>query len=213
MLEATNEGNKQDFDEQRTKRILDAVIKSYYDNVQTPIIFDTNRLWTNLLPQLKDLYPYTKVLCCVRDINWILDSFERLHQTNPYSISTVFPKDKDFNVYSRTDSLMNDTGLVRLPYDSLKSAMKGMHKDMLMLIDYEILCQQPEGVLKAIYNFLELDYFEHDFNNVQISYDEYDRDIKLKNLHTTGQRVESRYRETILPPDVINRYKDLEVWK
>lgn len=214
LIESTNDGTIEDFDEYRTKRIIASAVDAYYADIECPVIFDTNRLWTNLLPQLKDLYPYTKILCCVRDINWIIDSFERLHQNNPYSISTVFPKDKDFNVYERAHFLMNASGgIIKSPYDCIKSAISGMHKDMIMIIDYEILCQQPEGVMRAIYNFLELDYFEHNFNNVESSYDEYDKTVRLKNLHRTYKRVEWRPRETVLPPDLINEYKDLEIWK
>lgn len=213
IIETSNSVTKSEFDENRTKRIAMATINAFYEDNPKSVIFDTNRLWTNLLPQLKDLFPYTKVICCVRDINWIIDSFERLHQKNPYAISTVFPKDSDINVYVRSESLMKEGGIIKLPYDSLKSGMMGMFKDMLMFVEYDLLVKNPEGTMRALYNFIDQPYYQHDFNNVEDSYDEYDADLNMKGLHTTRRKVEWIPREFILPPDVLNRYSNLEVWR
>jgi len=213
IIEAGNPQQKSEFDAQRTKRIVSATVDAFYADNPKEIIFDTNRLWTNLLPQLNDLYSYTKVLCCVRDINWIIDSFERLHQKNPYAISTVYPANVDINVYTRTASIMGENGIIKLPYDSLKSGMTGLHKNMLMFVEYDLLTKNPEGMMRTIYNFIDQPYFEHDFNNVEVSYDEYDRELNMKGLHTTRKKVEFIPREFILPPDILNQYSNLEVWR
>lgn len=213
QIEIANESPSNEFDEQRLKRILTSTVDSFYYNVSNPIIFNTNRLWTNLLPELKALYPYTKVICCVRDINRIIDSFERMHQKNPFTISSVYGKSVDLNVYTRSRSLMVEGGIVKLPYDSLKSAFTGPHSDMLMLVEYDILTKNPEGTMKAIYNFIGQPYYNHDFNNVESSYDEYDSNIRLKGLHTTQKVVKHAEKAYILPPDILNEYSNLEVWR
>lgn len=213
VIETANGGQKSEFDEERTKRIARATIDAFYADNPKPVIFDTNRLWTNLLPSLKDLYPYTKVICCVRDINWVIDSFERLHQKNPYAISTVYPASVDLNVYTRSHSLMSDGGIIKLPYDSLKSAMTGMYRDMIMFVEYELLCKNPEGTMRTLYDFIGQPYYQHDFNNVQISFDEYDKELNMKGLHTTRSKVEWIPRQFILPPDILNQYANLEVWR
>lgn len=213
QIEVSNEVPSNEFDEQRLKHILTSTVDSFYYNVSKPIIFNTNRLWTNLLPELKALYPYTKVICCVRDINRIIDSFERMHQKNPFTISSVYGKSVDLNVYTRSHSLMVEGGVVKLPYDSLKSAFTGPHSDMLMLIEYDILTKNPEGTMKAIYNFIGQPYYNHDFNDVESSYDEYDSNIRLKGLHTTQKVVKHTEKSYILPPDILNQYSNLEVWR
>jgi sulfotransferase len=213
-IEVSNKGNKSEFDPEITKQILNATFEAFYHKSDKDVIFDTNRLWTNLLPALKDLFPYTKVICCVRDINWIIDSFENLHQKNPYAISTVYPETVDLNVYTRSDSLMSDQGgIIKMPYDALKSGMTGPHKDMIMFVEYELLCKNPEGVLKAVYNFIGQPYYQHDFNNVEASYDEYDKQINMDGLHKTRRKVEFIQRPFILPPDILNKYQGLEVWR
>lgn len=214
VIEAGNSGTKSEFDAERTKRIVKGVVDNFYEDISKPVIFDTNRLWTNLLPSLNDLYPYTKVICCVRDINWIIDSFERLHQKNPYAISTVFPASVDMNVYTRSSSLMIDgTGIIKAPYDALKSAMMGMYNHMLFFMEYELLCKNPEGAMRTIYDFIGQPYYHHDFNNVEDIYDEYDKEINMRGLHTTRRKVEWIPRNFVLPPDVLNRYSNLEVWR
>lgn len=212
-IETGNTSQKSEYDPIRTRRIVDATVNAFYADNPKEVIFDTNRLWTNLLPQLNDLYPYTKVICCVRDINWIIDSFERMHQKNPYSISTVYPANVDMNVYTRTASIMGDGGVVKLPYDSLKSGMTGQFKNMLMFVEYELLTKNPEGMMKSLYEFIGQPYYQHDFNNVEESYDEYDRDIKMEGLHKTRKKVEFIPRQFILPPDILNQYANLEVWR
>jgi sulfotransferase len=213
QIEVSNEVPSNEFDEQCLKHILTSTVDSFYYNVKKPIIFNTNRLWTNLLPELKALYPYTKVICCVRDINRIIDSFERMHQKNPFTISSVYGKSVDLNVYTRSHSLMVEGGVVKLPYDSLKSAFTGPHSDMLMLVEYDILTKNPEGTMKAIYNFIGQPYYNHDFNDVESSYDEYDSNIRLKGLHTTQKVVKHTEKAYILPPDILNQYSNLEVWR
>lgn len=213
VIENGNTENKSQFNEKQIKRIFKSTIDAFYDDVDKPVIFDTNRLWTNLLPQIKDCYENSKVICCVRDINSILDSFERLQQKNPYSISTVFPSTNDMHVYSRVSCLMDENGIVNIAYTSLKSAICGMNSDILFLVEYEILCKEPEGVMRSLYEFIGEPYFNHDFNNVEISFDEYDRDVNLKGLHKTRKKVEWIEKKPIIPPDIFERYKDLEVWR
>lgn len=212
-IEVGNKSMKSEFDESRVKRMLHACVDSYYDDVNKEVIFDTNRLWTNLLPSLRDMYPYTKIICCVRDIKWVIDSFERLHQKNPYAISTVYPAEVDLNVYTRSDSLFGPGGIVREPYDALKSGMTGMFNDMIMFVEYEQLCKNPKGMMIALYNFINQPYFEHDFDSVETEYDEYDKNVNLKGLHNTRKKIEFIERDTILPPDVVSKFSNMEVWR
>lgn len=213
QIECSNAVNTADFDQTQLEFILRSTVDAYYYNINRPIVFNTNRIWTNLLPELKALYPYTKIICCVRDITRIIDSFERMHQRNPFLLSTVYGKDNDMTTYTRANTLMTDNGIIRLPYDSLKSAISGPYSSELMLLEYDLLTQNPSGAMRAVYNFINQPYFEHDFDNVESSYDEYDKHIRMKGLHTTKKRVEHSNKSYIIPPDIINQYSGLEVWR
>ena len=63
-------------DEMQRKNIVNAVFKGYYQHIDKPVIFDSGREWTSKTHLLKHLFPYTKILCCVRDVVSILNSFE-----------------------------------------------------------------------------------------------------------------------------------------
>lgn len=206
-------GYRYQCDEAKRKKLIQGLFSNYYDNPSKQVFFDTNRGWTLLLPLLKDLFPYTKVIACVRDINWILDSFETLVRKNPYALTTMFSPEENTNVYSRAQTLMHESRTVGFAYMALKQAITGAEKNMLMLVEYETLCKQPENTLKSIYSFINQPYFQHDFDNVEISYDEFDQDVNLKGLHTTRKKVEWVERKMILPPDIQQRFAGLEVWR
>jgi sulfotransferase len=59
--------------EDKRKTILRGLFESYYADVDRPLVFDTSRGWTSKTNLLKDLFPQTKIICCVRDLFWILD--------------------------------------------------------------------------------------------------------------------------------------------
>jgi sulfotransferase len=200
-------------DEAKRKQLIKGLFDNYYDDPTKQTFFDTNRAWGLMLPLLKDLFPYTKVIMCVRDINWILDSFEALVRKNPYSFTTMFSPEENTNVYTRSQTLMRDDRTVGFAYVSLKQAITSAERNMIMLVEYQDLCKQPEAMMKAIYNFIDQPYYAHDFNSVEVSYDEFDQDVNLKGLHTTRKKVEWIERQMILPPDIQQRFSNMEVWR
>jgi len=65
----------------------------------------------------------------------------------------------------------------------------------------------------ALYNFIGEPYFKHDFDNVEGSYDEYDIDAGIHGLHKIRKKVEFIKRDPVLPPDIMNQFTGLEVWR
>jgi sulfotransferase len=84
---------------------------------------------------------------------------------------------------------------------------------MLFFVEYEMMCKNPEGMMRAIYNFIGQPYYQHDFNNVEASYDEYDAELNMPGLHTTKKKVGWEPRNFVLPPDVLEKYSNMEVWR
>jgi sulfotransferase len=140
-----------------------------------------------------------------------LDSFELAHRRNPFSNNTV-TGGLSGTVYSRAEMLMEDTGIVGFPYIGIKQAIMGTENHLLFILEYDQLTKKPKETIKALYNFIEEPYFEHDFDNVEASWDEYDQEIGIK-LHDVRKKVEHRTRNFILPPDILNKYDKMEVWR
>lgn len=213
IIESSQEGPgmKVEVPVERRRNIVKYAIDGYYADVDKPVCFNTNRAWTLLTGVVKDLYPESKIIVCVRDIKWVLDSFEIAHRRNPLSTNTV-TGGLGGTVYTRMDALMTETGIVGFPYIGIKQAITSNEKNMLMLIEYDQLCKQPEMIIKSLYSFINEPYFQHDFNNVEASWDEYDSEIGIK-LHDVRKKVEYKPRETILPPDIIQKFSNMEVWR
>jgi sulfotransferase len=91
--------------------------------VDTPkeVVFDTNRSWCGKLPALKTLFPDVKMIVCVRDIAWIIDSFERLVRKNAFQLSSIFNCQTNGTVYTRANGLAAaPEGMVGRSYDLIK---------------------------------------------------------------------------------------------
>jgi sulfotransferase len=204
-------GMKSEVPIERRKNLVRHLFDGYYQDVNKEVIFNTNRGWTYLTGVVKDLYPKSKFIVCVRDINWVLDSFESAHRRNSFSTNSV-TGGLGGSVYSRAEFLMTETGIVGFPYIGVKQAITGPDQSLLFLLEYEQLCKKPKETIQALYNFIDEPYYEHDFNDVEASWDEYDSEIGIK-LHDVRKKVEWRERKFILPPDLLNKYANMEVWR
>lgn len=197
----------------KRKKLIKGLFDNYYDDDSKEVYFNTNRGWPLLLPVIKDLYPETKVLMCVRDIGWVLDSFETLQRKNPYTFTTMFSPEENATVYTRCETLLNPGRTLGFAYNCVKQGITGEHKNSIMLIEYNNLARNPEMMMRSVYKFIKEPYFAHDFNNVEASYDEFDEDVQLPGLHQTRKRVQFIQRDSILPPDIWQRVQGMEVWK
>ncbi len=62
--------------ETQKKAILKGVFENYYAAQSGKVVFDTSRLWCSKMPALAELFPEAKVIACVRETAWIVDSIE-----------------------------------------------------------------------------------------------------------------------------------------
>ncbi|MBR8827608.1 MAG: sulfotransferase [Gomphosphaeria aponina SAG 52.96 = DSM 107014] len=201
--------------EQQKRDILLGVFSAYYHQqlADNQVIFDTNRLWCSKLPLIRELFPQAKVICCVRNIAWVMDSFERLVRKNALDVSKMFGgRGESATVYSRTEALSGGNRIVGFAYNGLKEAFYSEDAEKLLLVDYELLTQNPKTVIDLIYQFVEEPPYEHDFNNVEYTAEEFDDFLRTAGLHTVKRKVEFIPRRTVLPPDLFERFSQLTFW-
>jgi len=197
---------------EKRKDLMKSCADTYYsDSKET--VFDTNRGWTYLTPLLADLYPNAKTIVCIRSIPWIIDSFEQLFAKNPYDVPQMFPQGAEVSVYSRAKYLTDPGSFVGFAYDGVKQAMFGPNKDNIMVVQYDQLAKNPKIVMKKIYEFIGEPWYEHDFDNVEASYDEFDTDMNIKGLHHVRKKVSFKERQPIVPPDLFNHLEQMDFWK
>lgn len=198
---------------EKRKILIKGLFENYYNDPTKEVAFNTNRGWGLLLPTVKDLFPYTKIILCVRDLGWILNSFEHLIRSNPYSFTNMFSQDENLNVYTRCETLMNPGRTVGFAYTALKQVLTSEFKNSIFLIEYDNLAKNPEQVIKALYHFINEPYYEHDYKNVEASYKDFDEDVQLPGLHTVRKEVSFLPKQSLLPPDIWHKVEGMEVWR
>jgi sulfotransferase len=197
----------------KRKALLRGLFDTYYDDIDKEVVFDTNRAWSAQLPLVRDLFPEAKVIACVRNVAWIMDSFERMYRANPYEHTRLFgAAGARGTVYSRLEGLAQHDQTVGYAWSALREAFYGEHASSLLLIDYELLTRAPAKVLPLVYDFLGEPRFEHDFENVEYDAEEFDQQLGAPGLHRVKRQVKFTPRPTVIPPDLFEKFNQMSFW-
>jgi sulfotransferase len=196
--------------------ILRGVFQNYYGagNFQgTEVVFDTGRVWCSKMPLLATLFPNSKVIACVREMPWVLDSVERLIRKQPLNANKMFHFNPNGTVYSRAEALIDVNGMVGFSFQATKDAFYGEYAPgRLLLLSYEGLTRDPKAALQAVYRFVGEPWFEHDFDHIEYNASEFDARLGLPGLHTVKSKVSAPKRESVLPPDLFKRFVADSFW-
>lgn len=201
-------------DSEQRRDILAGLFTNYYNKIQsTKVVFDTNRMWCAKLPAIAQLFPDARVICCVRNVNWIMDSVERLVRRNAFEPSGMFGYESGGTVFSRIGAVASSDGLVGYALDALKDGFFGEQAPAMILVEYDALATDPARALRAIYDFIGEPWYEHDFDNVEYDADDFDLALGAPGLHTIRSKVEIIPRQTVLPPQLFHRFDDDMFWR
>lgn len=201
--------------EKRRTVLLQHIFEGFYSHIDKPIIVDTSRAWTKKTTLLKTLFPNTKILCCVRDIVNILNSFEVIFKKNPLYTNTLVKEDMKQHAFSRCDSMMDQKdGIITTNWLNLQEGYYA-NPEMIHFVEYDKLCKNPEDTMKEIYKFLDQPHYSHDFENLEYSNELFDNVCNLRHLHTVRRKVEYNPPRMILPEEIIDKYNaaNMEFWK
>ena len=201
-------------------KVVSSYIENYYYDVEKPIVIDHNRAWSNNIERIKTyLHPNPKIICPVRDISEILTSFITMVHRNSDEISFIdeklikggFTVDDD----NRCEYLMSDNGIVEQALWAQSQAFIRNETKYLLIVEYDDIVNTPQETMDRIYNFLEIDGYKHDFNNVKNNHRESEKQWNLKDMHYVRNKVQkiSKKPEDVLSPFILNKYSKLEYWK
>jgi len=200
--------------------MVSGLIGNYYKDVNKPYIIDKCRAWSGQIARIKHyITDNPKIIVTVRNPLDILSSFITLIEKNKNQISFIdrylIQQKKELTTENRCDFLMGrDSGVI---YQSIFGLMDGLkeYRECIHLIEYEDLINDPDNTISNIYNFLEIEYFEHDFNNIVKKYSENDNLYRLSGMHEIRTKLEKKSKpyEEVLSEEVISKYKNLELWK
>jgi sulfotransferase len=202
------------FDDVRRRTMLRGTFEAYYAKaLEGAVVFDTNRTWTGKAALLGELYPGSRIICCVREVGWIINSIERMLAKNPLQLSRIFNFKPGHSVYSRAEILMNsETGLVGQAWSTMREAWFGEHARRLVVVPYERLAREPARIMRQLYTELGEPWFAHDFENVVYDEPDYDAALGMPGLHKVKERVAYEEQRPCIPPDLFAKYADVNFW-
>lgn len=131
-------------------------------------VLDKSRGWGIHYGFLNSFYPEPKVICMVRDLRAIFASMEKNFRKNQHLDSGIVnhatmtgtTTEKRIDVWAQGQP-------VGLAIERLYQIFKeGTNKKMLF-VKYEDLAENPESEMTRVYDYLELPYFAHDFDNIE----------------------------------------------
>jgi sulfotransferase len=203
------------FIEERQRRdVLEGLFTSYYRLTHMEkVVFDTNRIWCAKLPALTKLFPKARIICCVRDISWIMDSIECLVRKNAFELSGMFGFDPGSTVYTRVNRIAAGEGMVGYALDALKEGFFAEQASRLILLEYEALARAPEATLRLLYTLLDEPQFKHDFDNIEYDAKDFDVALGTPGLHAVRRKVEWIERQSVLPPELFQRFANDMFWR
>jgi sulfotransferase len=185
---------------------LDNVIKNvfnnYYKNWKAKFIIDRSVWGTPAnLKLLKSIVKKPKFIILYRPILECLASFIKI--------------EKPSNVREKCHELMQEEGMIGKSLWSIKNIIK--EKENYIIIKYSNLIKTPIKETNKIYEFLNIDKFNHtfkkfnDFSANNIKYNDSVLNAPLHKIRTNQIKLNKYKIEDYLPADIIKQYSNLDI--
>lgn len=152
----------------KIKSMMKGMLEGFYKNELsqgiTPI--DKNRAWTGNFDLLDELFDTkVKFIYPIRHIIDCLISLEKIERKS--SVIKMPANTKNLSTIGRAETALGDEGMFGLPLTYLREILYRKEWDRLILVPFDDLLNYPEPTLKRLYYQMDIEYFEHDINNVK----------------------------------------------
>ena len=131
-------------------------------------VINKSRGWGWYRPLLDMIFPEPKIICMVRDLRDIFASMEKIHNSSPDKMSklinwgemrgTTLPKRIDIWAQGQP---------IGLAIDRFKEILQKGYDNKILFIRYEDLCLHPQSSMIKIYDYLGIEFYEHNFDFVE----------------------------------------------
>jgi sulfotransferase len=198
------------------KSLLKSALYSFYEPLtEKPYVIDKCRGWGADYEFINAFDSDPKIIFMVRDIRAIYASLEKKFRGNPLKDNqmvnwgdlTGTTTDKRVNIWSAAPPI--GPSMDRL-YQVL---VQGLHEKILF-IKFEELCVDPDTQMKRVYEYLDLPYYQHNFNNIEQITHENDKVYGIFGDHIIRQElkpVKEDFRE-VLGPNACKLIEDNYMW-
>lgn len=208
--------------------VLKGIPNNFYESRHETHILDKNHNWSNPMALnivskfiVEDI-DKIKVICPVRDILEVLASFNTIIEKTPESVGNnnidrgalnftapdMKPADR------RAEFLMMPNQDVSTHLYGMRQALQPRFRHIFHFVEYNDIVNNPKETMDKIYDFLEIDKFEHTFDNLK-SQEKPESATGMYNLHTVRPVVEKQSVDPkdVFSPEIIRKYSNLEFWR
>ena len=170
-------------DHKSLDNVLDVVYDNYYKDWPQPIIIDRGPVMTpgNFQLMQKHYKRPFKCIVLLRDLMDVLASYMQWYTENPDAFVNKYNLKND---EEKLSMIMNNQGAVAKDLEAIKNSYN--YKDICHYVKYDDLVSQPEQEIRKVYQFMNLPYFNHrfqDLQQVEVNGMKYDDTIVGKNMH------------------------------
>jgi sulfotransferase len=205
----------------KTNMFLSSFLDNFYKEVEKPVIMEREKVWctpSNIEMIKKYITPNPKIIFTVRDITDILASLMKIDGDR--IIRDAENADLYLNNYlSKSDLaceyLMYPYGNMDKGLLALASAFYPENKGIFHIVEYKDLVSDPDKTMSKIYEFLEMPYYEHDFNNIKKIEKDNDEILGLPiDFHNVRESISnSSTNSDILSDYIKHKYSKMEFWR
>lgn len=143
-------------------------IEGYFKGLtDRPYAIDKCRGWGINHAFLSSFYPGPKVICMVRDLRDVIASMEKNFRRYPerWDQSQDPDSPKGVTVADRVKIWMNERPVGSTLKHLSETIQRGYAKKMLF-VRFEDLCQDPEGQMRRVYEYIDVPFRKVDYDNV-----------------------------------------------
>lgn len=143
-------------------------LKGYTQNLtDKPYILDKNRAWGSYYSLLNNINPNPKILFMIRDLRAVFASMEKKFRMHPDKDDGMLDNSKLANIttHQRVETWSKGHP-VGYAVTKLHQSILDKTAENFLFLKYEDLCNNPQSHLKSVYDFFELEYFEHNFKSI-----------------------------------------------
>jgi sulfotransferase len=190
----------------------------YYNAItDKKYVMDKSRGWGVYRPFLDSFYPNPKVICVVRDLRSVVSSYEKIYRNNQFKHDPIRDDStaSGTTIHKRVDEWMSATNTIGRAVERIFEMVRQGYDSKILFVKYEDLCLNPEREMEKVYAYLELPYFQHNFDKIEQITKEDDDVYGLSNdLHTIRQSLEMKLADykQVLGVDINNWLYDTYKW-
>lgn len=211
---------------EQAKNIISSIIDQFYDDVEKPVVIDKNRAWTARVPYIQGyIGQQAKIICPVRDIDEILTSMIMMIRRNSYKegqerINFIDEQLVKLNIPlsddNRCEFIAGPQGILGQSLNAIQEGFKQGFSDRIHFVEYKDLVNNPGETLKSLYEFLDEEYYEHTFDDLENQNQEQDlKTYGLADMHQVHSKLESTAPDPseILSKNILNKCKGMDFWR